>query len=138
MAGTSITSGGFSQQVTGAIVAFNDGSGNPVPVSAAAPLPVTAIITLEDGTAISNAAVQTITLGGTAQSVFTANAIRTFFFIVNTSDTIMYVDDTGATATSASLPLRANGGYYEPHVAPTGAISLLCATTGKTFVAKQG
>ena len=85
----------------------------------------------------TSAAAQTITLGGTAQTVFAASTTRGYLFVLNTSDTIMYLDVTGAAATSAAIPLAANNGYYEPLVAPASAISILCATTGKTFVAKQ-
>jgi hypothetical protein len=90
------------------------------------------------GTAFSAASPQTITLGATAQTVFAANAARAYFLFLNTSDTIMYLDVTGATATNTAIPIAASTGKYEPLVAPTGAISVLCATTGKAFVALQG
>ncbi len=105
-------------------------------VSPTNPVPV-ALASRAGGVAFTSAAAQTITLGGTAQTVFAANTARVYLFVLNTSDTVMYLDVTGAAATSAAIPLAPNGGFYEPTVAPGGAISLLCATTGKTFVAKQ-
>lgn len=90
-----------------------------------------------EGADFSLATTQTINTGGVAQTVFIANANRVYFFILNTSDTIMYVDVTGVTATSASIPIQPNGGSYEPLVAPTDQITLLCATAGKTFCALQ-
>lgn len=78
-----------------------------------------------------------ITAGGTSQIVAPAASSRTYFFIVNTSSKVLYVETTGAPATLDSIPLAADGGFYEPLVAPTGAISIFGDTTGKTFVAKQ-
>ena len=78
------------------------------------------------------------TAGGTSQVVFAANATRAYLFICNTSDTVMYVNfGTAAVAGQPSITLIANGGFYEPLVPPNQSVNLLCATTGKTFVAKQ-
>lgn len=84
----------------------------------------------------ANATTLTITAGGTSQQVFASIVERRYLFVVNTSDTIMYLA-FGAAATSASIPLPANGGYYEPLVAPGQSVNLLCATTGKTYIAIQ-
>lgn len=82
----------------------------------------------------------TITTGGVAQQVMAANAHRRYLFIQNISDTAMWFD-IGATAV-ASQPST----YLAPGVAfmwavgyiPTGAVSIICATTGKGFTAKEG
>ncbi len=114
----------------------NDGSGAAQPISSTNPVPVS--ISTPGGAAVFTSAVtQTITSGATAQTVFAANTSRAYLLVVNTSDTIMYLEVTGAAATSTSIPLAPNNGFYEPLVAPTSVISILCATTGKTFVAKQ-
>ncbi len=84
----------------------------------------------------TTATTQTVTSGGVSQQVFGANASRVYLLIVNPSDTIMYVE-FGSAATTASIPIAANGGFYEPLVAPGQTVNLLCATTGKAFVAKQ-
>ncbi len=87
-----------------------------------------------------------ITEGGTAQQIAAANAARRYFFICNTSVEILYVN-VGATATSAnSYPLAAAasagapGGslVFEGSFIPSGSVSILGATTGSTFVAKEG
>jgi len=117
------------------IAAFYNAAGAEVPVSAKNPMPVAAS---SAPAAYTSAAVQTITVGGTAQNVFAANPARRYLLVVNTSDVPMYLDASGAAATVASLPLVAGGGYYEPLLAPSGAISIFCATAGKTFVAQQG
>jgi hypothetical protein len=105
-------------------------------VSASNPLPVTLDAPIS-GYNFESAVAQTVTLGGTAQTVFVGNANRVYLFVVNTSDTVMYLEVTGVAATTASIEIAADGGFYEPLIAPAGLISILCATTGKTFVAKQ-
>lgn len=115
---------------------FEQTGGNSTNVSPTQPLPVT-ILAPGGAPVFTTAAVQTITAGTTAQTVFAANSTREYLIVINTSDTAMQLEVTGAAATATSIPLAANGGFYEPLVAPTSAISILCATTGKTFVAKQ-
>lgn len=118
------------------MIQFTQTGGNSTNVSPTTPLPVT-LLAPGGAPVFTSAAVQTITAGATAQTVFAANSTRGYLFVLNTSDTIMYLEVTGSDATSTSIPLAANGGFYEPLVAPTSAISILCATTGKAFVAKQ-
>ena len=81
-----------------------------------------------------------ITLGGTAQTIAPVNTRRTYILVQNISDTAMWLN-LGATATAGagSLLLTANGGSYaaEGSAIPSGAVSILCATTGKEFTAKE-
>ncbi len=108
------------------------------PASAANPLPVTGTIAITDPTAtFAEANTQTITLGGTSQVVFAALATRVYLFVINTSDTVMYLR-MGSAATNTAIPLVAGGGFYEPLIAPGASVNILCATTGKAFVAIQG
>jgi hypothetical protein len=81
-----------------------------------------------------------ITAGGTAQDVYTANQQpKAGFEFYNQSDTAMYLDwDTNAT-TSKGVLVAAGASFYMPGAAgviPAGRMSVLCATTGKTFVCK--
>lgn len=78
--------------------------------------------------------------GGTAQNVYTPDQQpKHGFEFYNTSDTVMYLDwDTNATSTNG-VPVAAGGSYYLPGpngVVPKGRMSVLCATTGKTFTCK--
>ena len=81
-----------------------------------------------------------IAAGGTAQDVYTAaQRPRLGLEFYNTSDTVMYLDFDVAATTSRGIPVAAGQAYYRPGqdgVVPTGRLSVLCATTGKTFVCK--
>ncbi len=88
----------------------------------------------------ANAVTQTITTGGTAQTVFAASA-RSYLLIQNVSDTAMWVNFIGtATAGAGSILLAPAGAgvleYYQGFI-PQGAISVIGATTGKAFTAIQ-
>ena len=77
-----------------------------------------------------------ITLGGTSETALAASATRTYMLIVNDSDTVMYLRISGSgAATTGDMYLAANGGNYEspPNFCPVVAITILCATTGKTY-----
>lgn len=82
-----------------------------------------------------------IAAGGTAQDIYTAEQRpRLGFEFYNTSDTVMYLDFDTAATTTKGIPVAAGGSYYLPGnagVVPTGRLSVLCATTGKTFVFKS-
>ena len=75
----------------------------------------------------------TITSGGTSQVADTAKS-RSFVYIQNTSDTVMYLNFGGA-ATTGHILLPINGGSWTnpPHCCPVNSINILCATTGKTY-----
>jgi hypothetical protein len=83
----------------------------------------------------------TITAGGTAQTVFTSNANRKYFFLQNiSSGTLWFNFTTTAVTNEPSIQLVAGasyamgiGGYIS-----TEAISIIGASTGQAFVAKQG
>lgn len=81
-----------------------------------------------------------ITAGGTAQDIYSAEQKpRLGFEFFNTSDTVMYLDFGTAATTTKGIPVPAGGSYYLPGsggVVPSGRLSVLCATTGKTFVCK--
>lgn len=82
----------------------------------------------------------TIAAGGTAQDVYTADQTpKNGFEFFNNSDTVMYLDFGTAATTTKGIPVPAGGSYYLPGaggVVPSGRLSVLCATTGKTFVCK--
>lgn len=83
----------------------------------------------------------TITTGGTAQQAMAANASRKYLLIQNISDTVMWFNfTTTAVADSPSHYLAANGGSFvqESSFVSTEAISIICATTGKKWTAKEG
>lgn len=121
----------------------SDALQSSVNVSAGTPLPVTGNIVITDPTVTyTEAAAQTITSGGTSQVVFSANTARVYLLIINTSDTIMYLR-FGSAATNTGIPLApatagVGGGFYEPLIASDQSVNILCATTGKAFVAIQG
>lgn len=90
----------------------------------------------------------TITAGGTAQVLAAANTARRYLMIQNASVGTLWVSlDTTAVAGSPSIALEgcnvANDGsggslVFEGSFIPTGAISIIGATTGQAFVGKEG
>lgn len=110
----------------GSITVTGSGAGGLTPVE----FPVSSALTDISGT---------ITSGGTAQTIAAANAVRNGFSIQNTSAGDLWFN-TLATAVAASPSIRIPaGGLYESPVnqRPTGAISLIGATTGQTFSARE-
>lgn len=81
----------------------------------------------------------TITLGGTAQQVFAANVNRRYFVFQNNSDIDYWINwGVAAVASQPSIQIVAGGSYENPpHFCPTGTISVIGATTGKPFTAKE-
>lgn len=86
-----------------------------------------------------------IAAGGTAQDIYSAaQKPRLGFEFFNTSDTVMYLDFGTPATTTKGIPVPpmvddVPGCYYAPGpsgVIPAGRLSVLCATTGKTFVCK--
>jgi hypothetical protein len=74
----------------------------------------------------------TITLGGTSQVLDTAKA-RSYIYIINTSDTVMYIN-FGAAATTAHIPILAGASWISsPFAIPVNSINVIGAVTGKTF-----
>lgn len=76
----------------------------------------------------------TITAGGTSQVVDAAKS-RSYVYIQNTSDTVMYLN-FGGPATTGHILLPINGvqpWINHPESCPVNSINILCAVTGKTF-----
>ncbi len=86
---------------------------------------------------MAEAATLSITTGATAQSVFPANPGRKALIFSNTSDTAMYVRFGATAVTLVGMACAANGGGFvlDGEACPKGSISVMCATTGKTFYA---
>jgi hypothetical protein len=110
---------------------------NPFPVSISGSVsvgtvdaePVTKSLTDRSGS---------ITLGGTAQQIAAANASRTYFFFENTSDEEMRLRWDGGTASSTrGMRVPPYGNRETGTVAPSHAVSVYAATTGKTFEANE-
>ncbi len=81
----------------------------------------------------------TITTGGTAQTIIASNAARKGFEIQNQSTGDLYFS-TLATAIQGQPSVRvAPGQLYETPIggAGTGAVSLIGATTGQAFAARE-
>lgn len=82
----------------------------------------------------------TITTGGTAQAALAANPNRTGYDIQNQSAGSLWVrdDGTAATADDNSMEIVA-GALYETPIGfrPTGAVSIIGATTGQAFFVRS-
>lgn len=81
----------------------------------------------------------TITLGGTAQSLMLANATRKYLLIQNTGDKNLWFNfTTTAVQDQPSLKLLPNASFVMEGVfISTEAISIIGATTGKSFTSKE-
>jgi hypothetical protein len=81
----------------------------------------------------------TITSGGAAQTAAAENTARRYLFIQNNSDTNMWFNvGTTAVANQPSILLIPNASItYSPPLVPTGLVSVIGATTGKTFTCKE-
>lgn len=90
----------------------------------------------------------TITAGGTAQVLAAANVDRRYLIVQNLSTDVLWVNPTGtAAAGQPSFALKAcgtandgTGGVlvFEGAFIPTGAVSIIGATTGSAFAAREG
>jgi len=103
-------------------------------------VPVSGSVTALSSTGTITTRSSTITTGGTSQQVAASNSSRKYFVIQNISDTAMYLGVGYTPTTTTGLLLSANGGgmIFETSFIPTQAINVLCATTGKAFVAWEG
>ena len=84
----------------------------------------------------------TITTGGTAQNLFGGVAPLHGFAIYNPDATNdLWINDAGAAAvaTAGSIRVAANGGSYvtPDFYIPVGPVSIVGATTGGKYTAKQ-
>ncbi len=82
----------------------------------------------------------TITTGGTAQTLAAANANRKYLLIQNNSSAALWFNFTATAVTSEpSLQLAVGGSFVmETGLISTEAISIIGATTGQAFSAKEG
>lgn len=90
----------------------------------------------------------TITTGGSAQQLAAANTTRRYLLVQNHSTGVLWVNLTGTAAVGQpSIALSAcavandgTGGVlaFEGSFVPTGAVSILGATTGQAFSAREG
>jgi len=82
----------------------------------------------------------TVTTGGTAQTARAANVNRRYLMVANpdaTTDLFFSVSGT-ATTGAGSVRLPAGTGVIFDAQTPTGAVSVLSATTGKAFTVQEG
>lgn len=84
----------------------------------------------------------TITTGGTAQTLTAAQVVRKGYSVQNLSSGNLYVNDVGGTAvstgTGSSITIVPGALYESPrNQLPTRAISILGATTGQAFAARE-
>lgn len=83
----------------------------------------------------------TITSGGASQQVMAANASRKYLLVQNNSVAALWVNFTGAAVTTQpAIQLAANGGsiVMEGSFVSTEAVTIIGATTGQVFTAKEG
>lgn len=112
-----------------------DVGGVPTPVSTTNPLttaPTSGALTDKSGT---------ITTGGTAQTAAAANTARKYLLIQNPSTapgSLWFSTVTTAVAASPSVELVPGASYESGLFCPTGAVSIIGATTGQAFTAREG
>lgn len=80
-----------------------------------------------------------ITTGGTAQTLMASNSSRKGWEIQNTSTGDLWFNEIGSTAVQASpsFKLEAGGSAIYESAVTTTAISIIGATTGQTFTARE-
>ena len=103
--------------------------------------PVSGTITADSNRGnVTEASTKTITTGGTHQQVFASNANRKFLLVQNVSDTDMNLGIGYNPTASTGIFLGKNGSgvVFESSFIPTQEIRILCASTGKAFVALEG
>lgn len=91
-------------------------------------------------TALSSGLANAITTGGVAQNIIAADAAGYHYFVKNLSNETLWISTLAtAVAASPSIPLEANGGWYETpdSCLVTGALSIIGATTGSSFVVRD-
>jgi hypothetical protein len=101
--------------------------GSATDVSAASPLPVTAVP--DRGAATFSGSHTTSATASTSTAVRPANAARKDIEIVNISDSTVYLGFGGAAVTEAGIPLTPGSGYYSER--STEQITSICAVASK-------
>lgn len=73
--------------------------------------------------------------GGVAQTALAANDDRRGLLIANTSADDLFIDFADTATAADSIPLPSGASYEAPaHAVPGGAVSIIGATTGQTYV----
>jgi len=123
--------GNATLSVTADGIEIKNDSGNPVPVNG--------LVTADSNRGNVSNGSATIATGGTSQQVFGANGARKYLLVQNVSDTDMNLGIGYAPTATTGILLNKNGGaiVFEGAYLPTQPINILCATTGKAFVAIQ-
>ncbi len=83
----------------------------------------------------------TITTGGAAQDAAAANTSRHYLFLQNPSTapgSLWFSTVATAVAASPSIELVPGASYESGMFCPTGAVSIIGATTGMAFVGREG
>ena len=81
----------------------------------------------------------TIVSANTSQKIFDAKPQRNYLLFINNSDTLMYVNIDAVASTTNSYPVYPQGQLsFEDGFIPSGQINVICASTGKSFIAKEG
>lgn len=121
---TAVASGTISVSVTPIAAAVSDGS--------------VVAVTPSQGTLTDKSG--TISSGGAAQTLAAANTSRKYLLIVNVSAETLWINfTTAAVQTQPSVPIVPNGSYVmEASYISTELISIIGATTGSAFTAKEG
>jgi hypothetical protein len=73
-----------------------------------------------------------ITTANVSQTILAANPLRGGMNFTNTSNTVMYIEFTGAAATTLSLPIYPNQ-LYEPSFSTVLAVNVICDTATATY-----
>jgi hypothetical protein len=112
-----------------------DAHGVAVPVATASPLPV-----INAAGAAASDGSGTVAAGGSAQLLFGGVVPSNGFLVQNNSSGVLWVCDVGsASAGGASVQIAANGGVFATPSGyrPGGAVSLFGGTTGQAFAARR-
>jgi hypothetical protein len=81
----------------------------------------------------------TLSVGGTAQTLFGGIAPGDGWLVANNSSATIYVSDVGAaTSGGASIPIAPGGVFATPSgYKPAGPVSVYGAATGQAFAARR-
>lgn len=83
----------------------------------------------------------TITTGGTAQQAMAANTSRKYAYLLNpdtATEDLWFSFDATAAAAAPSLVLHPGDTMRTTGFVPTGALSVIAATTAHAYTAKEG
>lgn len=111
----------------------------PVPLVSWGPFTVNASISaIAQGTLTDQSG--TIALGGTSQTLAAANANRLYLYVQNPPDQVepLYVNFTDAAGADVSIELLPGAYWDSKNFVSTEAVTVVAATTGHPFIAKEG